>query len=362
MSGAVPDVSPEEALLLAHARLGHAEEVTALLDSGINIECKGLYGTPLVETCRAEHCTQLHILTAQVLLKHRANVDATDWFGASALIHAAIRCSVLPEIHVHIKCPAPGIDGISRHEVDGDGKLENGTELDDVSKRRASARYSLHRSKSSNGSVYDLFREDSAATVGAQGDDDDGDAIIASTVEGSACMTLQRPRFASDGRPRHVQLVTMLLNNKCNVRLCTRNGVNAIHVLAASPSTDAVAILDWVVERALGHAPPCTVDEMNDDIWKADAAGANVIHYAAYAANVDALHAFQRIFDDTHLRKLAGSLDVFGRSPLDVLNLYPETTILMSSRTRSLKKHGLYPEVPFESRRREFRTLLMTMM
>ena len=82
----------------------------------------------------------------------------------------------------------------------------------------------------------------------------------------------------------------------------------------------------------------------------------------AYAANAAALKLLMHVCDDGLLRSLLRSLDRFGRSPLDVLSLYSEETIMQAQRVRTLQKSGVWSEVSFESRRREFRSLLTTLL
>jgi hypothetical protein len=69
-----------------------------------------------------------------------------------------------------------------------------------------------------------------------------------------------------------------------------------------------------------------------------------------------------RACEEGLLRRLISAPDRFGRAPLDVLALYSEETILSSARTKALQRAGMWGEVPFESRRREFRTLLTTLL
>jgi len=436
--------SPAAALLLAHARLGHVEEVAAALGgsagelggsdggggmptvpaavavaapslpptppppaAGVEVECRGLFGTPLVEACRAEHCSQLHVLTAQWLLNAgRANVNATDWFGATALLHAALRTSVLPGVHIQLRHPAPGVieyddesgaSGNSREELSPPvvppppGPAAAPANAGNRAlPRRASGRYSLtplpaataaaaaaataataaapeprlpllhRRGRASydlteDAEADDLFAAAISDALASADGDGGADAVVAAGVEGGgAALELQRPRTASDGAPRHVQLVTMLLNAKADVTLAARNGVTVALVLAASPSPEAVAVLEWVLERAVGARPPYGAGPA----WAPDAVGANIVHYAAYAANVEALRLLLRVCDGDLLRAAAAARDAHGRAPLDVLPLYNDA----SHRTSALRQAGMYPDMPVEARRREFRTLLTTLL
>lgn len=263
-------------------------------------------------------------------------------------------------------------------------------------------------------------------------------------LAGSLC----RPRFASDGTNRHIQLVTLLLNSTSasssspvagssggsdgaaakgsrastssaaaiaaaapsaasssassspsigvsSVLARTRNGVSAAMILAASPSPDAVAILEWVLEKACEEAArldaaasaagaaggvsaaggatagPATTaagapagPASSELLWQPDAAGANIVHYCAYAANADALRLLMRpgVCDEARLRSMIACPDAFGRTPLDVLSLYSEETILAAPRVKALQRGNLWSEVPFDSRRREFRALLTTLL
>lgn len=256
---------------------------------------------------------------------------------------------------------------------------------------------------------------------GASSDSEAGDATLDSPTAGrsaeappspsDAAERLCRPRFSSDGTSRHLQVVTLLLNNpRCDVLHRTRNGVHAGMVLAACPSADAVAILDWMLEKAgcraaaggggelpsrdssksgrsvggraaasegatSGSDAPGALQASSSNkrdgtgtvsvpvpFWAPDAAGANIVHYAAYAANADALRLLMRACEEGLLRRLISAPDRFGRAPLDVLALYSEDTILSSARTKALQRAGMWGEVPFESRRREFRTLLTTLL
>lgn len=392
-----------EALLLAHARLGHADELVEAAAAGASFECRGLHGTPLVEACRAEHCTQLHVLSAQWMITNsRVDVNATDWFGATALLHATLRCSVLPEAHLQLRYPAPGV--MQSTPLAADSTLPSAGAVDEVPGRgpgrRASARYSIARgtstapTPSTNASTYDLVGP--ATPTGAFGhsagpaETSAEDAIATIDCgDGEAHMGFQRPRCASDGHPRHIQLVMLLLNCKCDVNQRARNGVSVVQVLAASPSADAVATLEWVLERSMPHSEeegmtavdqqlplaskdsggassrarqPPDAHSTRSSIWAPDSVGANIIHYAAYAANVDALKMLTRRFEEGVIRRLAGAVDAHGRTPLDVLLLYEEVSVLASPRTTALRRSGMYPEVPFEARRREFRTLLTTLL
>lgn len=167
----------------------------------------------------------------------------------------------------------------------------------------------------------------------------------------------------------------------------TRNGVSAAMILAASPSPDAVAILEWVLEKAAeeagrldslaaasagasasaaagASAPKAAAPSAAELIWQPDAAGANIVHYCAYAANADALRLLMRpgVCDEARLRGMIACSDTFGRTPLDVLSLYSEETILAAPRVKALQRGNLWSEVPFDSRRREFRALLTTLL
>lgn len=513
----LPHPSETESLLLAHARLGHHDEVVDALKLA-SINARGLRGTPLIEACRAEHATPLHVLTVQALLAHKADVCARDIWGATSLIHAALRCSVLPEQHLQRCWPAPGVKSRTK-------RLTIGGSAGGFSGRNRAGSYDLHAdldtpSEAALPAHAASSAEDAAAaaevrvrklletvakalarleaTHGDAGSADEASAeadgadsslpasakdvpstpdrgkrmskrksmsasaaAAASVAGGSAgssesngaeaaaegSMTspggdltgsLCRPRFASDGTNRHIQLVTLLLNSASasagatnaasetagrdrrprastsataaasatsssgattgagsssssssgvsSVLSRTRNGVSAAMVLAASPSPDAVAILEWVLEKAAEEA--ARLDESTgtasspagassssgsgsdrprasaDLVWQPDAAGANIVHYCAYAANADALRLLMRpgVCDESRLRTMIASSDAFGRTPMDVLSLYSEETILAAPRTKALQRGNLWSEVPFDSRRREFRSLLTTLL
>jgi hypothetical protein len=82
-----------------------------------------------------------------------------------------------------------------------------------------------------------LDDEDEEVAVDAGGTNADAGAL-------AAVPTLQRPRLASDGlTPRHLHVATMLLNARANARHRTRNGVHVAMALAASPTTEAVGVL-----------------------------------------------------------------------------------------------------------------------
>ena len=99
-----------DALFLASARLGQCEEVSQMLVSGdVSIEARGVFGSALIEACRSDKCSPFHVLTVQALLANKADARAQDAWGASPLIHAAVRCSVLSERHLSRAIPAPGV-------------------------------------------------------------------------------------------------------------------------------------------------------------------------------------------------------------------------------------------------------------
>jgi hypothetical protein len=208
------------------------------------------------------------------------------------------------------------------------------------------------------------LREEESATENAATEANDTD-----DEEEDTGTQLVRPRFASDGSSRHLQIVMILANNPaCPVLARTRNGVNAAFLMAACPSSDAMAVLTWLLEAASKVTPSSENGKTASDqsIWEPDAAGANICHYAAYSASADCLRLLSRlpsnVCPEGLLAKMIASKDRFGRTPLDVLSIYSEESILSSTRTQALKKVGLWNEVPFESRRREFRALATSLL
>lgn len=364
-------LSDEQAMVLAHARLGHADEIVALTTPAAAagpslLEVKGLYGTPLVEACRAAACTPLHVLTVQSLLAARACVDAVDWYGCSALMHAAMHCSVLSPAHLLHRTPAPGVDTAM---IGGGG--------DDAATPPLRSKPPL---RSSTPSTVDSARDGAASA----------DSELLEALSPGGVQRLAKPRgLAPDALPRHIQVISMLLNARCDVQLRSRNGVNAVMILAASPSPAACSILEWVMERMCerddASAAPAAARAEDDasrdgmshpSLLLRDAAGATLLHYAAYAANVYALKVFMRLVDAHVLRELSRAVDNFHRTPGDVLaacvmddeDEVKAPTDVVKPRSRGGKGSNrasasrppadVSEPLPLASRRREFRTLL----
>ena len=246
--------SPDEVRLLAHARLGHPDEVRALLDrlGASAVDARALH-TPLIEACRAPRCSVLHTLTVQLLLHRRATVDAPDYIGMTALMHAALSCSV---------CSATDCSVDER--------------------------------------------------VGPLAPAPRGAMVAASPSEsplpppaGPAPLPVGRPRTASDGSPRHLQLVMMLLNAGANPFARSYAGVSALLLLAASPLSEAVAVFTELVGRAAtpaaaaaegGSAAADPAAATAPPWWAPDCRGRNVLHYCARASNAEGARiALQRL-------------------------------------------------------------------
>lgn len=442
----------QEALLISHARLGHPEEVAALLSS-VDVNCRGVFGTPLIEACRSDNCSPLVIETVRELLSGGASIEAADTWGATTLILAAIRCSVLPEQLLWRAFPAPGLtSGKARRHTrasvlsgatsagssalasassffsklatlldvppsssptssEAADKQQQSTSLrrrstmnfeggllnDEGEEEEEEGRRLMALLRSSEG--YDPVEDErrillekfakaavraSADAAAASADKSAKKPTVAPVKEGDeegkqaekpegesesdedeedAGTALVRPRFSSDGSAtRHIQLVTLLLNHpQCPVLARTINGVNAAMVMAACPSPDALPVLQWILEKAASASR-----EGGVSIWEPDAAGATLVHYAAYAASADCLRLLSRLPDtvcpEGLLPKMIATKDRFGRTPLDVLNIYSEETIQASTRTQALKKIGLWSEVPFENRKKEFRALATSLL
>lgn len=243
----LPDLPPanptlDEARLLAHARLGHPDELRALLDrlGPAAVDCRALF-TPLIEACRAARCTVLHILTVQLLLHRRAAVDATDYLGATALMHAALSCSVC----------TPADFSVDQRIGPASGWPPPGSE---------------------------------AQAGGSEAPSSGAPLQPTPAVNATAALPMGRPRAASDGSPRHLQLVMMLLNGGASPYARSHAGISPLLLLAASPLAEAVAVFQELVNRA---AAVGGADAGLPPWWGPDCRGRNILHYCARAGNAE---------------------------------------------------------------------------
>jgi hypothetical protein len=295
------ELSKEEALLLAHARLGHPDEASALLEvlGPRAVDTCGLR-TPLIEACRAPRCSMLHILTVQLLLHRRATVDAVDYLGATALMHAALNCGVCTEV-ADLAC--------------GDDVLKL-----PLAQRPEPPAVTGTSGVGSSSEGFERAANHPAASSPV--------ALSPSSGTGAG-----RPRAASDGTPRHLQLVMMLLNAGADPCMRSAAGVSALLLLAASPLSEAVAVFQSVVgranaalQRSRGGAAAVGGSGGGDAgsvtaWWRPDARGRNVLHYCALAANAEGTRIVLAAVPPMVSRLLVAATDATGSTPVQLLQL-----------------------------------------